>query len=150
MTIREKILEDIKTAMKEKDNFRRDTLRLVNSVIKQVEVDERIEMTDDKVLPILQTQIKRRLDSASQYRAGNREDLASNEEAEIKIISEYLPKQLTLQELEAQIKEIIAELGAGANLGAVMKAAKEQIGASADAKRRNRRKERREKHKRLR
>ena len=88
MTIREKILEDIKTAMKEKDNFRRDTLRLVNSVIKQVEVDERIEMTDDKVLPILQTQIKRRLDSASQYRAGNREDLASNEEAEIKIISE--------------------------------------------------------------
>lgn len=134
MTIREKILEDIKTAMKEKDNFRRDTLRLVNSVIKQVEVDERIEMTDDKVLPILQTQIKRRLDSASQYRAGNREDLASNEEAEIKIISEYLPKQLTLQELEAQIKEIIAELGAGANLGAVMKAAKEEIGAKSDGK----------------
>jgi gatB/yqey domain protein len=134
MTIREKILEDIKTAMKEKDNFRRDTLRLVNSVIKQVEVDERIEMTDDKVLPILQTQIKRRLDSASQYRAGNREDLASNEEAEIKIISEYLPKQLTLQELEAQIKEIIAELGAGANLGAVMKAAKEKIGAKSDGK----------------
>ncbi len=134
MTIREKILEDIKTAMKEKDNFRRDTLRLVNSVIKQVEVDERIEMTDDKVLPILQTQIKRRLDSASQYRAGNREDLASNEEAEIKIISEYLPKQLTLQELEAQIKEIIAELGAGANLGAVMKVAKEKIGAKSDGK----------------
>lgn len=134
MTIREKILEDIKTAMKEKDNFRRDTLRLVNSVIKQVEVDERIEMADDKVLPILQTQIKRRLDSASQYRAGNREDLASNEEAEIKIISEYLPKQLTLQELEAQIKEIIAELGAGANLGAVMKAAKEKIGAKSDGK----------------
>ena len=134
MTIREKILEDIKTAMKEKDNFRRDTLRLVNSVIKQVEVDERIEMTDDKVLPILQTQIKRRLDSASQYRAGHREDLASNEEAEIKIISEYLPKQLTLQELEAQIKEIIAELGAGANLGAVMKAAQEKIGAKSDGK----------------
>ena len=134
MTIREKILEDIKTAMKEKDNFRRDTLRLVNSVIKQVEVDERIEMADDKVLPMLQTQIKRRLDSASQYRAGNREDLASNEEAEIKIISEYLPKQLTLQELEAQIKEIIAELGAGANLGAVMKAAKEKIGAKSDGK----------------
>ena len=134
MTIREKSLEDIKMAMKEKDNFRRDTLRLVNSVIKQVEVDERIEMIDDKVLPILQTQIKRRLDSASQYRAGNREDLASNEEAEIKIISEYLPKQLTLQELEAQIKEIIAELGAGANLGAVMKAAKEKIGAKSDGK----------------
>ena len=91
-------------------------------------------MIDDKVLPILQTQIKRRLDSASQYRAGNREDLASNEEAEIKIISEYLPKQLTLQELEAQIKEIIAELGAGANLGAVMKAAKEKIGAKSDGK----------------
>ena len=77
MTIREQILEDIKTAMKEKDNFRRDTLRLVNSVIKQVEVDERAEMTDEKVLPILQTQIKRRmarpvfmpLDGSSNYAA---------------------------------------------------------------------------------
>ena len=91
MTIREQILEDIKTAMKEKDNFRRDTLRLINSVIKQVEVDERIEMTDEKVLPILQTQIKRRMDSIEQYKNGGRDDLAQNEQKEIDIINGYLP-----------------------------------------------------------
>ena len=123
MTIREQILEDIKTAMKEKDNFRRDTLRLINSVIKQVEVDERAEMTDEKVLPILQTQIKR-----------GRDDLAQNEQKEIDIINGYLPKQLNADELEAQIKEIIAGLGDGANIGTVMKAAKEKIGARSDGK----------------
>ena len=134
MTIREQILEDIKTAMKEKDNFRRDTLRLVNSVIKQVEVDERAEMTDEKVLPILQTQIKRRMDSIEQYKNGGRDDLVQNEQKEIDIINAYLPKQLNADELEAQIKEIIAGLGAGANIGAVMKAAKEKIGARSDGK----------------
>ncbi|MGP1484761.1 MAG: GatB/YqeY domain-containing protein [Campylobacter sp.] len=134
MTIREQILEDIKTAMKEKDNFRRDTLRLVNSVIKQVEIDERVLMSDDKVLPILQTQIKRRLDSASQYRAGGREDLATNEENEIKIMTAYLPKQLSANELESEIKSIIEGLGEGVNLGAVMKVAKEKIGARSDGK----------------
>ena len=134
MTIREKILDDIKTAMKEKDNFRRDTLRLVNSVIKQVEVDERIEMTDEKVLPILQTQIKRRMDSIEQYKNGGRDDLAQNEQKEIDIINGYLPKQLSADELEAEIKVIIAGLGEGANIGTVMKAAKEKIGARSDGK----------------
>ena len=116
MTIREKILDDIKTAMKEKDNFRRDTLRLINSVIKQVEVDERAEMTDEKVLPILQTQIKRRMDSIEQYKKGGRDDLAQNEQKEIDIINGYLPKQLSVDELEAEIKEVIAGLGEGANI----------------------------------
>jgi len=134
MSIREQILEDIKTAMKQKDNFRRDTLRLINSVIKQVEVDERVEMTDEKVLPILQTQVKRRLDSASQYRDGGREDLAQNEEAEIKIINQYLPKQLSSNELENEIKAIIMNLGSDVNLGSVMKIAKEKIGARSDGK----------------
>jgi len=120
--------------MKQKDNFCRDTLRLINSVIKQVEVDERVEMTDEKVLPILQTQVKRRLDSASQYRDGGREDLAQNEEAEIKIINQYLPKQLSSNELENEIKAIIMNLGSDVNLGSVMKIAKEKIGARSDGK----------------
>jgi len=111
MTIREKILEDIKMAMKEKDNFRRDTLRLVNSVIKQVEVDERIEMTDDKVLPILQTQIKRRLDSASQYRAGNREDLASNEEAEIIVLAVATEADITELESYEERQMFLEDIG---------------------------------------
>lgn len=134
MTIKERILEDIKSAMKEKDNFRRDTLRLVNSAIKQIEVDERVEMTDERVLAILQNQIKRRLDSVEQYKKGGREDLAANEENEIKIISEYLPKQLSQDELEKELKAVIAELGSGANIGAVIKIAKEKIGAKSDGK----------------
>ncbi|QKG29392.1 GatB/YqeY domain-containing protein [Campylobacter sp. RM16187] len=134
MTIREKILEDIKTAMKEKDNFKRDTLRLINSAIKQVEVDERAQMSDEKVLAILQTQIKRRIDSVEQYKKGGRDDLAQNEENEIKIICEYMPKQLSEDELRAEIEAIISELGSGANIGTVMKIAKEKIGARSDGK----------------
>lgn len=134
MTIREKILEDIKTAMKEKDNFKRDTLRLINSAIKQVEVDERAQMSDEKVLAILQTQIKRRIDSVEQYKKGGRDDLVQNEENEIKIICEYMPKQLSEDELRVEIEAIIAELGSGANIGAVMKIAKEKIGARSDGK----------------
>ena len=137
MTIRDQILEDIKIAMKEKNNFKRDTLRLINSAIKQVEVDERVQMSDERVLSILQTQIKRRLDSVEQYKKGGREDLAQNEENEIKIITEYLPKQLSDEELEGKIKEIISQIGASGvkDLGIVMKAAKDRIGAKSDGKR---------------
>lgn len=137
MTIREQILEDIKTAMKQKDNFRRDTLRLLNSAIKQVEVDERVEMTDERVLEILQTQVKRRVDSIEQYTKCGREDLAKAEEDEMKIISEYLPKQLDDTELETKIKDIIAEIGASSvkDIGNVSKLARERLGATCDAKR---------------
>lgn len=137
MTIREQILEDIKTAMKQKDNFRRDTLRLVNSAIKQVEVDERAEMTDEKVLEILQIQVKRRVDSIDQYKKCGREDLAKAEEDEMNIISEYLPKQLSDSELEAVIKEIISEIGASSvkDIGNVSKLAREKLGATCDPKR---------------
>ena len=80
-------------------------------------------MTDEKVLPILQTQIKRRMDSIEQYKKGGRDDLAQNEQKEIDIINGYLPKQLSMDELEAEIKEVIAGLGEGTNIGTVMKAA---------------------------
>ena len=137
MSIREQILADIKEAMKSKSEFVRDTLRTINAALKQVEVDERIEMTDEVVLPLLQTEIKKRQDSVELYLKGGREDLANKERSEIDIIVKYLPKQLNDNELEEKIKQIIASVGASSikELGAVMKAAKEQIGASADAKR---------------
>ena len=137
MSIREKILADIKEAMKSKSEFVRDTLRTINAALKQVEVDERIEMTDEVVLPLLQKEIKKRQDSVELYLKGGREDLANKERSEIDIIVKYLPKQLNDNELEEKIKQIIASVGASSikELGAVMKAAKEQIGASADAKR---------------
>ena len=133
MSIREQILADIKEAMKAKDEFKRDTLRTLNAALKQVEVDQRIEMTDEVVLPLLQKEIKKRADSVELYLKGGREDLAKKEQSEIELIKAYLPAQLSDDELKEKIKSIIEKIGK--NLGAVMKMAKDEIGASAEAKR---------------
>ena len=133
MSIREQILADIKEAMKAKDEFKRDTLRTLNAALKQVEVDQRIEMTDEVVLPLLQKEIKKRADSVDLYLKGAREDLAKKEQSEIELIKAYLPAQLSDDELKEKIKSIIEKVGK--NLGAVMKMAKDEIGASAEAKR---------------
>ncbi|WP_149713216.1 GatB/YqeY domain-containing protein [Campylobacter concisus] len=133
MSIREQILADIKEAMKAKDEFKRDTLRTLNAAFKQVEVDQRIEMTDEVVLPLLQKEIKKRADSVELYLKGAREDLAKKEQSEIELIKAYLPAQLSDDELKEKIKSIIEKVGK--NLGAVMKMAKDEIGASAEAKR---------------
>ena len=133
MSIREQILADIKEAMKAKDEFKRDTLRTLNAALKQVEVDQRIEMTDEVVLPLLQKEIKKRADSVELYLKGAREDLAKKEQSEIELIKAYLPAQLSDNELKEKIKSIIEKVGK--NLGAVMKMAKDEIGASAEAKR---------------
>ena len=135
MSIREQILADIKEAMKAKDEFKRDTLRTLNAALKQVEVDQRIEMTDEVVLPLLQKEIKKRADSVELYLKGAREDLAKKEQSEIELIKAYLPAQLSDDELKDKIKSIIEKVGK--NLGAVMKMAKDEIGASAEAKRRS-------------
>ena len=133
MSIREQILADIKEAMKAKDEFKRDALRTLNAALKQVEVDQRIEMTDEIVLPLLQKEIKKRADSVELYLKGAREDLAKKEQSEIELIKTYLPAQLSDDELKEKIKSIIEKVGK--NLGAVMKTAKDEIGASAEAKR---------------
>ncbi len=133
MSIREQILADIKEAMKAKDEFKRDTLRTLNAALKQVEVDQRIEMIDEVVLPLLQKEIKKRADSVELYIKGAREDLAKKEQGEIELIKAYLPAQLSDEELKEKIKKIIERVGK--NLGAVMKMAKDEIGASAEAKR---------------
>ena len=133
MSTREQILADIKEAMKAKDEFKRDTLRTLNAALKQVEVDQRIEMTDEVVLPLLQKEIKKRADSVELYLKGAREDLAKKEQSEIELIKAYLPAQLSDDELKEKIKSIIEKVGK--NLGAVMKMAKDEIGASAEAKR---------------
>ncbi len=125
MSIREQILADIKEAMKAKDEFKRDTLRTLNAALKQVEVDQRIEMTDEVVLPLLQKEIKKRADSVELYLKGAREDLAKKEQSEIELIKAYLPAQLSDDELKEKIKSIIEKVGK--NLGAVMKMAKDEI-----------------------
>lgn len=137
MSVRNQILEDIKTAMKSGDAFRRDTLRTLNAALKQIEVDERIELSDERTFSVLQTQIKRRNEAAEQYKSGGREDLVQKELKEAEIIGSYLPKQLDDNELNAKIKEIIVKLEANGmkDMGKVMNEARAVLGASCDGKR---------------
>lgn len=136
MSVRAQILEDIKVAMKAGENFKRDTLRTLNSALKQVEIDKRIELSDEMVFSILQSEIKKRNDSYEQYKNANRDDLADKEFKEIEIISGYLPKQLSDEELNDSVKKIINKNGfSKKDMGLIMKKAKEEFGAKVDGKR---------------
>ncbi|MBP3675604.1 MAG: GatB/YqeY domain-containing protein [Campylobacter sp.] len=137
MSVKAQILNDIKAAMKAGNSFERDTLRMINSAFKQIEVDERVELDDTRIFTILQSEIKRRNESATQYKSGGRDDLAQKELGEIEIISRYLPKQLSDDELNAKISELIAQNGLNGikDLGILMKLAKDAIGSACDGKR---------------
>ena len=139
MSLRIQIKDDIKTAMKAKEVQKRDALRLLDSALKQVEVDERKELTDEDVMAIIAKQIKQRNDAAAQYRDAGRDDLLEKELAEIAVFEAYLPAQLSDEELAEALKAIIAEVGAESmkDMGKVMGAAKTKIGTQADGKRIN-------------
>jgi len=139
MSLRVKIKDDIKEAMKAKEVQKRDALRLLDSALKQVEVDERKELADEDVMAIIAKQIKQRNDAATQYKAAGRDDLLERELAEIAIFEAYLPAQLSDAELADALKAIIAEVGAESvkDMGKVMGAAKTKIGNQADGKRIN-------------
>ncbi|HEB8062427.1 TPA: GatB/YqeY domain-containing protein, partial [Campylobacter coli] len=139
MTLKEQILNDIKEAMKHKDDFKRDTLRTLNAAFKQVEVDERIELDDERILKIITSEIKKRKDAIELYSKGGREDLAQKEQEEITLFESYLPQQLSDEELQTALKELIANLGVSSlkDQGLVMKEAKAKFGARVDGKRLN-------------
>ncbi|WP_345987459.1 GatB/YqeY domain-containing protein [Sulfurimonas sp. HSL1-2] len=137
MSLREQINNDIKEAMKAKDVERRDALRLLSSAMKQVEVDERKELSDDDVIAIIQKQIKQRNDAAGQYKAAGRDELYDKEMAEIAVFEVYLPAQLDDAELESALKAIIAQTGAASmkDMGKVMGMAGKELAGQADGKR---------------
>ena len=137
MSLRERINSDIKDAMKAKDAKKRDALRLLSSAFKQIEVDERKELNDDDVIKIILSQVKRRDDAATQYKNANREDLMQIELDEIEYYKEYLPAQLSDEELTLAIKDIIAKTAASTikDLGKVMGAATKELSGKADGKR---------------
>ncbi|HIC3488165.1 TPA: GatB/YqeY domain-containing protein [Campylobacter coli] len=139
MNLKEQILNDIKEAMRQKDDFKRDTLRTLNAAFKQVEVDERIELSDERILKIIASEIKKRKDAIEFYSKGGREDLAQKEQKEIALFESYLPQQLSDEELQAALKEMIANLGVSSlkDQGLVMKEAKAKFGARVDGKRLN-------------
>ncbi len=136
-SVKAKLQRDLKDVMKAKDTFKRETIRFLMSAIKQVEVDERRELSDDDVYKIIQKSVKQREDAARQYREADRADLYEKEEQEAELLKSYLPRQLNEEELKALVSEVIAETGASGmkDMGKVIKEVMAKAGSSADGKR---------------
>jgi uncharacterized protein YqeY len=134
MSLKARITEDMKTAMRAKDAARLSTVRMLLAAIKQREVDERIELTDADVLSVIDKMIKQRRDSIAQFEAGKREDLAAAERAEVALLGAYLPAQMSETEIDAAIAEAIAATGAAgpAGIGKVMAVVKPKLAGRAD------------------
>ena len=139
MSLKDQINTDIKEAMKAKENAKRDALRLLSSAFKQIEVDERKDLTDDDVIKIIQKQIKQRNDSITQYQTAGRDDLIEKEMLEISFYEPYLPKQLSDEELTTAIKAIITQVEATSmkDIGKVMGIASKELAGKVDGKRIN-------------
>ena len=134
MSLKARLTEDMKTAMKAGEKERLGVIRLVNAAIKQREVDERIELDDTQVLAVLEKMLKQRKDSVTQYEGAGREDLAAVERFEIGVIQAYLPAQLSAAEIEAIVARAVAESGASSpkDMGKVVALVKPQVAGRAD------------------
>ena len=137
--LKEKILEDLKDAMKTKNVNKKNAVQMVRTAILQIEKDKGIEVSDEQILGIVAKEVKTRKDAIAEYEQANREDLIEKANEEIKALEEYLPKQLTDEELVTEVKKVIEKLNATSmkDMGPVMKEAKATIGAQADGKRIN-------------
>jgi uncharacterized protein len=139
MTLKDKITDDMKSAMRAKDSERLNTIRLLLAAIKQREVDERIVLDDVAVIAIVDKQIKQRKDSIAAFTTANRMDLADKESSELKVMEGYLPTRMGADEVLAAVKGIVAAMGAElgravgpADMGKVMGAVKTQLAGKAD------------------
>ncbi|MCT7610293.1 GatB/YqeY domain-containing protein [Aliarcobacter butzleri] len=139
MSLKEQLNEDLKTAMREKNVVKRDSIRAINTMIKQIEVDERRVLDDAEVIKLIQRGIKQREEAIAQYSAASRDDLVQKEQEQVDVFMIYLPKQLTNEELEAGMKEVISEVGATTikDMGKVMGVASKKFAGVADGKRIN-------------
>ena len=134
MSLKDRITEDMKAAMRAKDAPRLLTIRGLLAAVKQREVDERITLDDAAVIAIVDKLVKQRKDSITQFTAGHRPDLVAKEEAEQKILEAYLPERIGAAEVDAQVAALVAELGATSptDMGKVMSAAKARLAGKAD------------------
>ena len=134
MDLRDKIKNDLKDAMKSGDNVTRDVLRMLNSDIKNVEIDLKKELADDDVVKIIKRNIKSRKDSIEQYKKGNREDLVVQEEKELKILEKYMPEQMSEEEIRKIIIDIVkkSEASGASDFGKVMGAVMKKTGRNVD------------------
>ena len=134
MSLKNQITEDMKSAMKAGDKDRLKTVRLIMAAIKQVEVDQRVELDDAGVLSVLDKMVKQRRDSVEQFERGKRDDLAAIEKTEIDVLATYLPEQLSAEELAALVDDVIAATGAESmrDMGKVMGQIKAKAAGRAD------------------
>ena len=134
MSLKDRINDDMKAAMRAKDTERLGAIRLINAAIKQKEVDERITLDDAAVVGILDKMLKQRKDSIEAFEKAARTDLADKEKAEVAVLQAYLPARLSADEVAAEVKAIVAEVGAKGpgDMGKVMGAAKQRLAGKAD------------------
>ncbi|CAC9606201.1 Transamidase GatB domain protein [uncultured Gammaproteobacteria bacterium] len=132
--LKKRITDDMKSAMKAKDKDALKAIRMILGAIKQIEVDERIELDDTQVLTVIQKMVKQRKDSISQFQEANRSDLVEVEEAELVIINNYMPKQLTEDEIAVVVDKVITDSGTSSmqDMGKLMGLLKGQLAGKAD------------------
>ncbi|MDF2548145.1 GatB/YqeY domain-containing protein [Anaerosolibacter sp.] len=136
MSLKEKLMDDLKIAMKEKDQLRKSVITMIRAAIKQYEVDKRVELDDESILDIMSKQVKQKRDAIEEFAKGNRQDLVDEAKAEIDILMEYLPQQLTEEEMKQIVSEVVKEVGAttAKDMGKVMSALMPKVKGRADGK----------------
>lgn len=134
--LKEKLMNDLKDAMKEKNEIKKNTVQMVRAAILQIEKDKGITVEDEKIIEIIAKEVKGKKDALVDFEKGGRQDLIDQTNEEISILQEYLPKQLSKEELKVEIEKVIKDLNATSikDMGPVMKEAKARIGASADGR----------------
>lgn len=139
MSLKEKLQEDLKSSMKNKDKVKKSVVTLIRAAIKQHEVDNRVELADDAIIDIISKQLKQRKDSLAEFVKANRDDLVEETKSEIQVLEGYLPQQLSEEELEKIIIETIAEVGATSmkDMGKIMAAIKPKTAGRADGRKIN-------------
>ena len=134
--LKEKLMEELKEAMKNKDTIKKNTVQMVRAAILQIEKDKGIEVGDDKILEIIAKEVKTKKDALVDFEKAQRQDLIDQTNQEIAVLQEYLPKQLSREEVKVEVEKIISEIGATSmkDMGSIMKEAKAKLGASAEGK----------------
>ena len=134
--LKEKLMDDLKNSMKEKNEIRKNTVQMVRAAILQIEKNKGITVEDDKIIEIIAKEVKGKKDALVDFEKAERADLIEQTNQEISILQEYLPKQLSKEEIKVELEKVIDDLGATSmkDMGAVMKEAKARIGAGADGR----------------
>lgn len=134
--LKEKLLADLKEAMQNKEIIRKNTVQMIRAAILQVEKDKQIKLNDEQIVEVIAKESKKRKDSLKDYEKSGRQELINQLKEEIEIVAEYLPKQLSREEIVDIVKKVIEKTGANSikDMGIVMKTAKEEIGVASDGK----------------